>query len=264
MEKITKADLRQPDLFVESAGQSWVFVEKHFKVILSLFLLAVVASGIYIAKNFFDERSERHAMNDLFPVESEVLKLRDGFDRAKRNSIDKAADQADQDPKKAELKKATGDLQADYGASLTNLESFANSHQDVVAGAEAALIASGIYSDYQKADKSVALLAPIAKKFSSGHSPLISGLLQMALGTAQATQGDCKSAIASWQKVIENDRLKFLSGDAHIKSGVCSETLGDLNAAKDHYEKASSGEANVGKNAKTLLRALEVKKAQAG
>ncbi len=260
MEKITKADLRQPDLFVETASNSWVFVEKHFKSVMSLLILAVLASGIYIAKNFFDERTEKHAVNDLYPIETEVLKIKDGFEKAKRGAVDTPEDDATK-AAKPEMKKATGDLQVDYGLSLGRLKSFATSHQDNVAGAEAALIAAGIYSDYQKADKAVELLAPISQKFSSHGSVLVSGLLQMALGTAQATKGDCKAAMTSWQKVIDNEKLKFLAGDAHLKAGVCAESIGDLTSAKDHYEKASAGEGNVSKNAKTLLRALEVKKA---
>lgn len=262
MEKITKADLRQPDLFVESASNSWVFVEKHFKVIITIFLLAVLTSAIYIAKNFLNERSERHATNELYPIETEVLKIKDGFEKSKRGAVDTPEDEATK-VTKTEMKKPTGDLVVDYGSSLAALENFASSHQSNVAGAEAALIAAGVYSDYNKPDKAIEILTPITQKFSSHGSVLVSGLLQMALGTAQATKGDCKSAISSWQKVIDNDKLKFLAGDAHIKAGVCDESLGDLTAAKDHYEKASAGEGNVSKNAKTLLRALEVKKSQA-
>ena len=94
MEKITKADLRQPDLFVESASNSWVFVEKHFKVIITIFLLAVLTSAIYIAKNFLNERSERHATNELYPIETEVLKIKDGFEKSKRGAVDTPEDEA--------------------------------------------------------------------------------------------------------------------------------------------------------------------------
>lgn len=266
MEKITKADLKQPDMFVESASTFWVFVEEHFKVIMTVFCVIVLASLVYIGKNFFSDKTERRAINELYPIESEVLKIKDGFDKAKHgaNPDPNAEAKASKDKKMADVKKATGDLQSDYGASLSKLESFASSHQDNVAGAEAGLIAAGIYSDYQKSDKAVEILTPLAQKFQSQGSVLVSALLQMALGTAQATKGDCKSAVSSWQKVIDNDKLKFLAGDAHLKAGVCFETLGDVNQAREHYEKASSTEGNVSKNAKTLLRALEVKKSQAG
>ncbi len=264
MEKITKADLKQPDLFVESASTFWVFVEENFKVIMGAFLVLVLASVIYIGKNFFNDRTEKHAINDLYPVESEVLKIKDGFEKAKRGAGADQAEDGAPPTKKVDSKPATGDLQADYGASLGRLEAFASSHQENVAGAEAGLIAAGIYSDYQKPDKAVEILTPLAQKFQNQGSVLVSALLQMALGTAQATKGDCKSAVSSWQKVIDNDKLKFLAGDAHLKTGVCFETLGDMNQARDHYEKASAAEGNVSKNAKTLLRALEVKKSQAG
>ncbi len=265
MEKITKAELKQPDLFVESASSFWVFVEKHFKVIMSAFLILVLASVVYIAKNFFDEKAEKRAINDLYPIETEVLKIKDGFDRAKRGT-NPEAEEADKkaNAKTPELKKASGDLAADFGTSLSKLESFASTHQENVAGAEAALIAAGIYSDYQKPEKAIEILTPLAQKFQTHGSVLVSALLQMALGTAQAAKGDCKTAVSTWQKVIANEKLKFLSGDAHLKAGVCYETLGENAQAKEHYEKASASEGNVAKNAKTLLRALEVKKSQAG
>ncbi len=265
MEKITKAELKQPDLFVESAGTFWVFVEEHFKVIMGLFLVIVLASLVYISKNYFDEKTEKHAINDLYPLETEVLKIKDAFDQANRAANPEAnAGDKKTSPKAADLKKASGDLQADYGTSLPKLESFASSHLENVAGAEAGLIAAGIYSDYQKPEKAIEILTPLSQKFQNHGSILVSALLQMALGTAQATKGDCKSAVDSWQRVIGNEKLKFLAGDAHIKAGVCFESLGDVAKAKEHYEKASSSEGSVSKNAKTLLRALEVKKSQAG
>ncbi len=265
MEKITKADLKQPDVFVKSASSFWVYFEKHFKSIMVVFIMLVLGSLVYIAKNHFAEKTEKRAINELYPIEIEVLKIKEAFEKAKQGALPEANEKEKKATAKTpDLKKATGDLQTDYGTSLNKLEAFAATHQENVAGAEAGLVVAGIYSDYQKPEKAIEILSPLAQKFQGHGSALISALLHMALGTAQATKGDCKNAVISWQKVIGNENLKFLSGDAHLKTGVCFETLGDLSQAKEHYEKASSSEGNVAKNAKTLLRALEVKKSQAG
>lgn len=258
MTKITKEELRQPDVFHETASVFWVFVEKHLKSIISIFMILIIASVVMIAKNHFDKKAEKTAINELYPLEAPVLKTKDNFERAKIGRAD------DGTPLKEKLAPASGDLQKDYGASLTSLEAFASSHKKFVAGAEAALIVAGIYSDYAKPEKAVEVLTPIAEYFQTGGPRLISGLLEMSLGTALATKGDCKSAVAAWEKIIKDEKQKFLAPDAYLKSGVCYDSLGDSAKAKEQYEKASSsGENSAAKTAKTLLRALEVKKAQA-
>jgi predicted negative regulator of RcsB-dependent stress response len=254
--KITKEELA-PDAFHEGASVFWSFVEKHLKTITSICVLLVLASVVMIAKNHFDKKAEKQAVNDLYPLEAQVLKTKDAFERAKTGKVDETN-------KKEVLTPASGDLQKDYGDSLTKLEAFATSHKKYVAGAEAALIVAGIYSDYAKADKAVEILTPVAEQFQSGGPRLISGLLEMSLGTALATKGDCQAAVAAWQKIIQDEKQKFLAPDAYLKSGTCYDSLGDSAKAKEQYEKASSsGEGSVAKTAKTLLRAMEVKKSQA-
>ena len=268
MDKITKEELRQPDAFHEGASIFWSFVEKHLKSFITFFVALILISVGYIAKNHFDKKSEKQAVNELYFLETPVLKAKEAFDRAKLTPADdlaaseKASGKA---PAKETAQRASGDLQKDYGANFTSLEAFASSHKKYVAGAEAALIVAGIYTDYAKPEKAIEVLSPIAEQFQSGGPRLIYALIEMSLGTALATKGDCNAAVAAWQKIIQDDKQKFLAPDAYLKSGVCYETLGDAAKAKEHYEKASAaGESSVAKTAKTLLRAMEVKKAQAG
>ncbi len=251
-------------MFVSTVDRGWSVVERNSKIVTTLVALLFLGAIVYVSMDFLNRRADRKGSEDLYKVEAQYLKLKDGFEKAKTPEPPPAKDPT-KDPKdKTETAKteppaqpASGDLQKDYGSVLPGLEQVADKHAGQSAGAQAAVIAADLYLEYKDPDKAVAVLDKVVTKQSSND--LMYGVAHLLRGSALAAKGDCNQAVSDWQKVVDSKNNKFLHPDALLKSGVCYETLKQSEKAMEMYKKVTQDHADTqaAQAAKTYLRAME-------
>jgi hypothetical protein len=160
-------------------------------------------------------------------------------------------------------KKATGDLEKDYGTIATDLQSMIDSAPGSKAAQMAALNLSEIYSNYNKNDEAIAALDKVSKHL--GSTEAISALIWMQSGNLLANKGDCKGAVEKWQHIADSKKLSFAQDEAKLRMGLCFETMNDLAKAEELYTQVTKKEEATAdfaaaREAQKYLRLLKAKK----
>lgn len=270
MEKETKPRSTGPDHIIENSIQNpdqlqsglakvGDFVLEHARSIFGLVCIGLLVWLGYIGYGVWLDRQEVKAQDALFAAESKILKLKEGFDKARMESLMPSLAKNDV-KKEAPATLATGDLQKDYGDLPNQLESVIVQYPKSKSAAQAAIAVADLYLEYKQPEKAENVLSPIAQNFSKNS--IFSGLVNAVLGKALAQKGECEKATTIWQKILDEKSQSYIHADIALKAGICFESLGQVDKAKGMYKKASEdfSEMSEGKRtAKSLLRALELK-----
>lgn len=259
-----KQALKGPDAFQETVGKSWNVIEKNSSIVTGLLGILIVCALGYLVWDFMRMRSEKSAAEELYKTEAEYFKIKDGFDRAKFDTLAQG-EKGKKDPaaENSKTAAASGELEKDYGKVVAGFENVVAKQTKTAAGTQAAIWLAEIYLDYKQPEKAVAALDKVTAHQSD--SSMLFGIAHMMRGTALAAKGDCTQAVTSWQMVVGSKANSFLHPEALLKSGICYETLQQIDKATETYRKVAENhaETSAGQMAKTLLRALEMKLAAA-
>lgn len=248
--KVTKEEAKKPDAFLAEGRHFLDYVEKHTKSI-GVALLVFIAFGVGVSLfEYFGKQKEMKAQDAYFQVEKSYLKLRDGFDRAQALITNPPKEAPKEAPKAA-----SGDIEADYGTVINGFKIVLAEQKGSKAAQMAALNLYEIYSNYGKHAEAEAVLADVR-----GDKGLMGNLISVAYGTALANKGDCTKAIDAWQSVLSDKQASFLHEDLKIRMGICYESSGNLEKAKEMLEGArAKPDSQVGKLSEKYLRALNLK-----
>jgi tetratricopeptide (TPR) repeat protein len=262
--KLTKEDLKNPDLMTQElrAGFSWSV--NHSKTVFGIIGVFIVGGLIYSAVGYFSNKSENQIQEKFYQVEREYLTKKEKFEAAEKPET-QAPPAADKNAKNKKTEKetakvdktadkSTGDIEKDYGSSVKGFQQVVNQAPDSRAARMSALMLSEIYEKYNQKAKGLEILQKVQTS-----SDLLSGLIQDRVAGFQADQGDCKSAIGTWDKILSHKEFSFMVAEVKLKKGLCFETLKDFTQAQAMYTQAKeSGEANsaVAKRAEKYLRLL--------
>lgn len=261
--KITKDDLKT-DQVTQTMRKSFVWTTDHSKMILGAIVAFVVLGAGYSLWGAFAEKKEVSQQEKYFILEKAYNEKKRGFDEAVRAEMMAAAakDKTKTPPVDA-TKKATGDLDKDYGTIPADLNALIDSAPGTKAAQMAALNLSEIYSMYNKNDEALAALDKVAKGL--GSSEAISALVWMQTGNLLANKGDCKTAIEKWQHIADSKKLAFAQDEARLRMGLCFETMNDLAKAEELYTQVTKKEEATAdfaaaREAQKYLRLLKAKK----
>jgi len=267
-------EIRDPDGFQDTMINLWAWLEKHSASVVGIVVLLFLGGIVTVIVGWYGRHEEHKAQDAFFAVESKYTKIKEGFDRAKMQAAlpqlakkdDKKNPAKDktEDKEKSQDVLASGDLTKDYGTVISDLEGVARQFKGSSAGAQAGILAADVYLNYNQPEKAAAVAEETVNALGDKH--LLANLARLQWGSALATKGDCKTAVAVWQPILENKDVAFLQGDASLRSGICYETLNDNVKAMEMYNKVlaeggqgSRQESPSASIAKGLLRALELK-----
>lgn len=263
--KISKEDLKSPDQMTKTLRQGFVWTTTHSKMVIGLIVaFIVVGAGASIA-NYLGEKKEVSQQEKYFLLEKAYSEKKRGFDEAARAEM-MAAQAKDKKAAPAfdPAKKASGDMQKDYGAVITGFESFISEAPNTKAAQMAALNLSDIYMTYKKNDEALATLQKVEKGLD--NSDMLTGLVWMQMGNALANKNDCKGAIEKWQNLVSNKALAFSHDEAKLRMGLCFESLNDLAKAEELYteigkkDDQNTTDFAASREAQKYLRLLRAKK----
>lgn len=263
--KISKADLKSPDQVTKTLREGFVWTTSHSKmVITAIVAFIVIGAGVSIS-GYLSEKKETTFQEKYFSLEKAYNEKRRGFDEATRAEMMAAQSKDKKAPAVDPSKKATGDIQKDYGIVIPGFEALINEAPKTKAAQMAALNLANIYTDYKKNDEALATLQKVEKGLNS--SDATSALVYMQMGNVYADKNDCKSAVDSWQKIAGSKSFQFAHDEAKLRMGLCYENLNDLAKAEQLYtEVAKKEDANspsdmaAAREASKYLRLLKAKK----
>lgn len=258
--KFSKEELKSPDQVTKTLRQGFVWTTAHSKLVVgTIAAFVVIGVGVSIA-NYFSEKKEISQQEKYFLLEKTYTEKKRGFEEAARAEMTQAAQaqQAKKDKKAAPTfdpsKKASGDIQKDYGPVITGLESFVSDSPNTKAAQMAALNLTDIYLTYKKNDEALATLQKVEKGLDK--EGVLSGLVWMQMGNILAEKADCKGAVEKWQVLVNNKNFAFAHDEAKLRMGLCFESMNDLAKAEELYTEVSK----TSREAQKYLRLLKVKK----
>jgi hypothetical protein len=263
--KFTKEELKNPDQMTQTLRKGFAWTTNHSKmVVVAVVVFLVVGIGASIMQ-MVNEKKETAVQEKYFSAEKAYTDKKRSFDEAARAELmaSQAKDKKNIPPVDAS-KKATGDLQKDYGSVITNFEALISEAPSSKAAQMSALNLSDIYLQYKKNDEALATL----QKVESGLSKkdMLTALAWMQMGNAVANKGDCKGAVEKWQKISDTKALAFAHDEAKLRMGLCYESLNDLAKAEQLYtevakkEDVNTSDFVASKEAEKYLRLLKAKK----
>ncbi|MDG0816582.1 tetratricopeptide repeat protein [Bdellovibrio svalbardensis] len=239
--KISKDALKSPDQVTKTLREGFVWTTTHSKIVITVVAaFIVVGTGISIA-GYLSDKKETATQEKYFAVEKVYNEKRRGFEEAARAEV--MAGQA-KDKKTAPAfdpaKKASGDLQKDYGTVIPGFEALINEAPSTTAARMAALNLSNIYMEYKKTDEALATLQKVEKALNKSEAT--SALVYMQMGNAFADKNDCKSAVDTWQKITAAKNFQFAHDEAKLRMGLCYESLNDAAKAEQLYTEVAKKE----------------------
>lgn len=268
--KLSKADLKNPDQVTKTLRKGFVWSTDHSKIVVTLVVLFILLGvGVSISQ-YLTETKETKLQVKYYPLEKQFGEKRRGFEEAAQAEVNlnQAKTSKNKDLKTPAFdpaKKATGDLQRDFGTVIAGFEALINESPKSTAAQMSALNLSAIYLNYRKNEEALTVLQKVEPGLN--HKEYISGLVYLQLGKVLANKNDCNSALSVFQKVLDSKSFQFLHGEAKLQMGLCYESLNDWAKAEELFKDvAKKGTSASGENmamaqdAEKFLRLLKAQK----
>ena len=256
--KIDKIDLKTPDAFHTTSDKIFVWIEEHAKTVVSVVGVIVALSLIYIAVNFVSQRREARAAETIYQAEGALKKAEASVREAREKENTRVPGPGDK--KKAPVAPAAPKtFEQNFGTLVSNVEAKISEIKTTRVGLVAAMnLAYFLIQEKQAARALTVLDLPTARPRSSD---VLAGFYAMHRGLALLETSKFKEAAEQYQGVLAEKSLDALHPEALLKLGVARELAGDVDAARESYEKVGRDfpgtEAST--SAQNFLRALALK-----
>lgn len=232
MSKISKQDLKSPDQVTQNLRSAFSWSVGHSKIVLAVLAVLVLGGLGYNGYQWNLEKAENNIQEDYYTIERDYVSKKEAFATGKPAA-------------------ATGDLEKDFGTIVQKLETVIDRHPSSRAALMSSLLLSEIYTQYKQTDKGLAAL-----KKAAPRRDLLSIFVIDRLAGLLADQGDCKTAITTWDRALEIKSSHFLQADIKLKKGLCFESLNDKTQAQQMYTQAREASGATGKLAEKYLHLL--------
>ncbi|QDK37823.1 tetratricopeptide repeat protein [Bdellovibrio sp. NC01] len=263
--KLSKEDLKSPDQVTKTLREGFVWTTTHSKLVVGAIAIFVVIGGGISISGYLSEKKETEVQEKYFLVEKAYNDKKRGFEEASRAEMMAAQSKDKKVPAVDPSKKATGDLQKDYGTVVPGFEALINDGPKTKAAQMAALNLSAIYIEYKKPEEALATLQKVEKGLNK--SDATSALILLQTGNVQADKGDCKAAVDSYQKIADSKAFQFAHDEAKLRMGLCYEAMNDSAKAEQLYTEVAKKENSEAptdvaavREASKYLRLLKAKK----
>lgn len=227
--KITKEELRRPDIFLYW-GQKIVDKMLRFQmVIIALFSVILLVSLGWIGMNYMQTRRDVSATAAFYPVEKQL--------------------ETEMEKDKKVSDKAIAEYEKIFNENLSSRAAMVS-----LVSVTPVMIRSGRAEQALGWFKSLRYEAP-AKEIGFG-------LAQMTLGVVALEANQLDVALAAYQTVIANSHQKTFHAEAILKSGIAYQMKNESDKAREAYERVRREfpKSSAGELALSYLLALQTKK----
>lgn len=263
--KFSKEELKSPDQMTKTLRQGFVWTTTHSKLVFGAFAAFIVFGLVASIASYMSNKKEVTEQEKYFLIEKSYTDKKRGFEEAAHAEAQALAKKDNKEAKVPDLsKKATGDIQKDYGAIIAEFEAFIAQDPTTKAAQMAALNLSDIFQSYKKNNEALATLQKVEKGLKK--EGVLSALVWMKTGNILADNNDCKGAIEKWQTLTANKNFSFAHDEAKLRMGLCYESMNDLAKAEELYSEITKKQGQETadfaaiQEAQKYLRLLKVKK----
>lgn len=254
--KISKEEAKSKDVMTQELQKGFTWSVQHYKLVLGFLGAFILAGSVYSGINFLNNKKEAKVQESFYQIEKDYLAKKEKFEAAAKpepTKNEKANGQAKAPPPTKPEDKATGDLDKDYGGTVKGFHSVIDESPGSRAARMSALMLTEVYLQYGQKDKGLETLKKVGLE-----NDLLSVLIEDRKAGLLAEQGDCKSAISTWDRLLANKETSFMAAEIKLKKGLCFESLKDYNQAGAMYNQAKELDSNspVAKRAEKYLRLL--------
>jgi len=246
VEKLTKEDIRGPDVFISNMHRFSEWAYNNRKPLLGSLVLIAVLALAWAGIGTYSAKQEDAAAETLFSAEKTLNKVDQSFEVPKADAQGKPI----KDAKAAAV--PTGKIDVDYKDSIDQLKDVITRFPKTQSSVIAALDLARIYHDYNKYDDSISVLTTAS---TVANHPATRGLVLQGLGLAYESKGDCARAVTQWQKIIDDKTMGPFQANSLIKQALCYEKLNQKDKAMEIYGRFDAAEAE----RKQLLESLATK-----
>ncbi len=251
VEKLTKEDIRGPDVFISNMHRFSEWAYSYRKVISGVLVLIAVAALTWAGIGTYSAKLEDAAAETLFSAEKTLNKVDQSFEVPPASTANVHAQGKPVKDGKA-LAVPTGKLEVDYKDVIEQLRDVITRFPKTQSSVIAALDLARIYQNYNKADDSISVLNGASAVASH---PATRGLVFQGLGLAYESKGDCVAAITQWQKIIDDKTMAPFQPNSLIKQALCYEKLNQKDKAIEIFGRFDAAEAE----RRQLLESLATK-----
>lgn len=227
-------DLKSPDAVTLELKKGFQWSRQHSRLVIGIGLAMIVLGAGWAFEQSIVDGNETKAQEAYFKLENELLKKKEALEKT-------PAVAADYEKDYAPLLKKYNDMIAHFPTSRAALL--------------ASLDASEIELKFNHQDTALQLLG----KAKVG-SDLLSSLVLLQKGQAEADLKNCPKALDIWTQVLQNKAAQPLYADVHLAQGLCYESVNDKTKAEESYNKilAEAKDSPIAKSAEKYLRLLKV------
>lgn len=242
-----------PDMFVSTSDKVFNFVEKHFKTVAGVIVAGIVVAVGFVTMNYLSSRQEHKAAEMLYAPEAALKKAESNLreQRAKKSKDGKAVE-------------VPVDYAKDYAPLVEKVRLAIVANANTKAALVSALNLSNFLTQQKQYKEALEVLDTPKTKPSSGE--LLAGFWNMHRGVVLLENGQVDPAIAAYTAVTANSNLKPFHPEAFLKLGICYEVKGDVNKARETYEKVGREFPNTeaSASAQQYLRLLDLNSQKQG
>jgi len=246
VEKLTKQDIRGPDVFISNMQKFSEWAYNHRKTILGTLVLIAAVALTWAGIGTYSAKQEDAAAETLFAAEKTLNKVDQSFEVPKADAQGKPIKDA------KPLAVPTGKIEVDYKDSIDQLKDVITRFPKTQSSVIAALDLARVYHDYNKYDDSISVLNAASKV---ANHPATRGLVFQGLGLAYESKGDCAQAVTQWQKIVDDKTMGPFQANSLIKQALCYEKLNQKDKAIEIFGRFDAAE----KERKQLLESLATK-----
>jgi predicted negative regulator of RcsB-dependent stress response len=251
VEKLTKQDIRGPDVFISNMQKFSEWAYNRRKALMGVLVLIAAVALAWAGMGTYSAKQEDAAAETLFAAEKTLNKVDQSFEVPPAGT---AKAQAQGKPIKdgKALAVPTGKIEVDYKDAIEQLKDVITRFPRTQTSVIAALDLARIYHSYNKPDDSISVLNGAV---GVANHPATKGLVLQSLGLAYESKGDCTSAVNQWQKIIDDKTMGPFQANSLIKQALCYEKLNQKDKAIEIFGRFDAAEAE----RKQLLESLATK-----
>lgn len=248
MKQRASKETRSPDLFIRKTDQMIDFVFRIRKIIYAVVVLGFSIGLAIVGKDMLSSKREGQGARELFTIDQ----LKESNDKASGKIAGSSTKSEEKNSPSNEASKITQD------ELIKRYLQVELQYRGTRAGAIAALRVVELRGDDKSTiSDSVTLLSEAIGALDSKE--LLYALLLMKKSYLQASAGQCEQAIQNWNIVINLKQMQTLHSEALLKSGTCYEQLGQIDKAREHYQKViDSDKGEFANTAQQYLRLLQL------
>jgi predicted negative regulator of RcsB-dependent stress response len=217
---------------------------KNKTALTGLFVIILVGTGGYYAYKMQKEKYEEKAQIAYFEAEK-TYKM-----------AEETANPLPKDPK-AKPKEETAKKPVDTKETEEKLQAVVRDYPDSVASFQASLMLAQIHMDANQLTKAIEDLEVKANQKSP--SDLVGAILLLKLSSFYDQNKQCDKALPILEKLVSQSGAEEFKPEALLREGLCNETLGKNDKAKEIYQKLSTefSDTQQGQQASKYLKLIK-------